>query len=367
MRIARVAFRLFTAATAGLSALATQRAGAQTGVIHGAVVHGGTHARIPGARVTVVGTNLSAVTEADGSYRITGVPEGDRILEATLPGYQLGRSDCVRVPGVADGIAVPILPVGYVPPPPEPARTPTGAPSGTPIRLRPPTNPTKLPPLTVINGLRYPRDSGSVMMLSTEYLERIESLDVLMAPRAAQRYTTCTPIGGAIVFEIHLPGSSGKMVGEVVDAATGARLSEVMLGMDSLQPNATGRSGRFSWFTSRGELGVTVAKYGYYPYYLPCRLRVPVDDSVRVKVWLPANPAEPNSTGVKPGPRSWSAPRDPLFVVNDTVWAPGSAAPTIPAANIASLEMLTRTTAATKYGQCGAAGAVLITTRRPPS
>jgi hypothetical protein len=185
MRIPRVSFRLLTATMAVLSALATQRVGAQTGVVHGAVVDGATHARIPGARVSVVGTDLSAISGADGAYRITGVPEGDHILEATVPGFQAGSSGCVRVPDAGGGIAIPILPVGYVPPPPRPRGNGHGEP--------------RFPRLLVVNGLRYPQGYVGPPVAP----EQIVSMQIVIF----QRYSTCSPNGGAILIETRRPTS----------------------------------------------------------------------------------------------------------------------------------------------------------------
>ena len=55
---------------------------------------------MPGARVTVVGSRLSALSGTDGRYTLTGVPAGSRQLQAILIGYGIGNQT-VTVP--ADG------------------------------------------------------------------------------------------------------------------------------------------------------------------------------------------------------------------------------------------------------------------------
>jgi TonB-linked SusC/RagA family outer membrane protein len=60
---------------------------AQAGSVEGTVRHAQTAARISGARVTVTGTDLAAVTNANGYYRIDNVPVGAQSLQATVLGY----------------------------------------------------------------------------------------------------------------------------------------------------------------------------------------------------------------------------------------------------------------------------------------
>ena len=73
--LGRLVVTVGTALAASLVLAGT--AAAQTGVLAGTVV--GTAARTPlvGATITVVGTNLSAVTDSTGRFTIAGVPAGD--------------------------------------------------------------------------------------------------------------------------------------------------------------------------------------------------------------------------------------------------------------------------------------------------
>jgi TonB-linked SusC/RagA family outer membrane protein len=60
---------------------------AQTGAVEGTVRNAQTAATLAGARVTVVGTNLVAVSNANGYFRIENVPVGAQSLQATVLGY----------------------------------------------------------------------------------------------------------------------------------------------------------------------------------------------------------------------------------------------------------------------------------------
>lgn len=60
---------------------------AQTGEIRGTVVDAATKTPLPGVNVTVVGTTIGAATDAEGAYRITGVPVGVVALEARFIGF----------------------------------------------------------------------------------------------------------------------------------------------------------------------------------------------------------------------------------------------------------------------------------------
>ena len=329
---------------------------AQDGLVLGAVVDGVTHVRLAGARVVVAGTGLTAVTGVDGSYRISGVPAGDHTVEATLPGYQRGVSGCVRVP-TADTVAfaVPLLRVGHVAPPP-PIRDPA---TPNPGRRDAQAGRNRGPLLYLINGLLYPPDStpGAYPDLNTE---RIESIEVLHAGPAMQRFRPCTLVQGAILIDLILPRESGRITGSVLDAATHLPLTtEVRVGALPTHRRSVSRDGRFGWFTRDSTTGLAVSRFGYRPYILPCQLRVPLDDSVAVVVRLSPMPASAS----EPGTPSIGALTHPLFIVDGTIWAPGTEAPLIPADRIASLETLDPGPARARFGQCAFAGAILVRTR----
>jgi TonB-linked SusC/RagA family outer membrane protein len=67
-------------------ALAAQVAGAQTGRITG-TVRGGGGEPVPGAQVSIPGTSLGAVSDAEGRFTIPGVPAGTHQLRAQRIGY----------------------------------------------------------------------------------------------------------------------------------------------------------------------------------------------------------------------------------------------------------------------------------------
>ncbi|HET7322135.1 MAG TPA: SusC/RagA family TonB-linked outer membrane protein [Longimicrobiaceae bacterium] len=72
-----------------LAACAVPRAAAAqaTGTIQGTVVDATTRQPLVGARVTVQGTVLSAASDAQGHFRLTGVPAGSQTVRAEMLGY----------------------------------------------------------------------------------------------------------------------------------------------------------------------------------------------------------------------------------------------------------------------------------------
>jgi carboxypeptidase family protein len=64
-----------------------RRSRLQTGSIAGTVRSGATGTPLVSARVTVVGTRLSAETDAEGRYAITAVPAGSHRVRARMLGY----------------------------------------------------------------------------------------------------------------------------------------------------------------------------------------------------------------------------------------------------------------------------------------
>ncbi|HEX8904109.1 MAG TPA: TonB-dependent receptor, partial [Longimicrobiaceae bacterium] len=90
--------RLWLAAAAGLLAAAAPLA-AQGGTVAGTVTQASSGRPLAGARVQVVGSELAAVTNAGGEYRIAGVPAGAAQLRASV----LGHATATRSVTVADG------------------------------------------------------------------------------------------------------------------------------------------------------------------------------------------------------------------------------------------------------------------------
>ena len=71
----------------GLSGAAATAAQAQQGTIAGAVTDRVTNAPLPGARITLVGTNRSTTSNQEGRYTLTGVKVGAYTVQASLIGY----------------------------------------------------------------------------------------------------------------------------------------------------------------------------------------------------------------------------------------------------------------------------------------
>ncbi len=79
---------LLCGAVAAFLAVATAPAMAQaTGTIRGTVTQAGTGDPIMGARVEVIGTRLTAVTDEDGTYQIANVPVGTVDLRVRMIGF----------------------------------------------------------------------------------------------------------------------------------------------------------------------------------------------------------------------------------------------------------------------------------------
>ena len=80
---------LFTLTTAFAFLLATSAVVAQNaGTIVGEVTDASTAAPLQGVEVGVVGSSLTSITNADGRYRIAGVPAGDVVVRARMLGYR---------------------------------------------------------------------------------------------------------------------------------------------------------------------------------------------------------------------------------------------------------------------------------------
>src|SRR5688572_7025705 len=62
-----------------------------TGTVRGTITDGVSQRPVPGARVSVEGTSLGAVSNTMGAYSIVNVPAGSQVLRATAIGYDVGR------------------------------------------------------------------------------------------------------------------------------------------------------------------------------------------------------------------------------------------------------------------------------------
>ena len=70
-----------------------------TGVVRGTIKDGVSQRPVPGASVSVEGTSLGAVTNAEGSYSLLNVPAGAQVLRATAIGYDVGRQNVTLTAG----------------------------------------------------------------------------------------------------------------------------------------------------------------------------------------------------------------------------------------------------------------------------
>jgi hypothetical protein len=64
------------------------RAQAATGVVRGHVTEGSGGRGIPEVQVTIAGTRIGAITNANGDFALAAVPTGARTIEARRIGYQ---------------------------------------------------------------------------------------------------------------------------------------------------------------------------------------------------------------------------------------------------------------------------------------
>ena len=85
-----------TAALLALGALSGAPALAQQGAVTGTVTSSTDMQPLDAAQVVVVGTGLGTITDADGNYRITGVPPGEQRVRVQLVGYS-SRTKTVTV------------------------------------------------------------------------------------------------------------------------------------------------------------------------------------------------------------------------------------------------------------------------------
>lgn len=91
-RTVRLAFRfLIIAAALGAAELAPSTAAAQSGAVTGRVVEAETGRPLGDVQIFLQGTTRGAVTDADGRYRIGGVPAGRRVVVAERIGYRAVR------------------------------------------------------------------------------------------------------------------------------------------------------------------------------------------------------------------------------------------------------------------------------------
>ena len=78
-------------ATACLVAGPAPGSAQETGTIQGRVVEAGTQRPLPGAQVTLVGTNRGMLTNATGEFLLPGVPAGEHSVRVEYVGYSAGE------------------------------------------------------------------------------------------------------------------------------------------------------------------------------------------------------------------------------------------------------------------------------------
>ena len=74
-----------------------------TGTVTGTVTNAGTGTPLPNATLSVIGTNLSTITDRNGNFTLTGVPQGPQTLTVSAAGF---TSTTRAVPPVVAGQSV---------------------------------------------------------------------------------------------------------------------------------------------------------------------------------------------------------------------------------------------------------------------
>lgn len=90
--------------------------GSKGATLNGTVVNGGTDAPIAGVRVAL--GSISATSKADGSFSLTGLPLGTKLLTAQLSGYEITTMSVTIVEGSNGPTRVLMAPETGTPPPP---------------------------------------------------------------------------------------------------------------------------------------------------------------------------------------------------------------------------------------------------------
>jgi hypothetical protein len=75
--------------------------GQGTSIIRGRITDAATGAPLVGVQVRVEGTSIGGLTDADGSFTITGAPAGSRVLSTRRLGYGPSRMT-ITVPASGD-------------------------------------------------------------------------------------------------------------------------------------------------------------------------------------------------------------------------------------------------------------------------
>jgi TonB-dependent starch-binding outer membrane protein SusC len=83
--------RMLAAVLAVAAATSAEAMAQATGTVTGVVRDQATQQPMPGVQVTVVGTNLTVLTNPQGNFLILNVPEGQRTVRATVLGYGTGN------------------------------------------------------------------------------------------------------------------------------------------------------------------------------------------------------------------------------------------------------------------------------------
>lgn len=87
------------AAALGLSADTAGAAQMRTAVVAGQVRDAGSGAPLPSAWVAIQGSPAGQATNSSGRFRLEGVPPGEHVVEASLPGYETARETITARPG----------------------------------------------------------------------------------------------------------------------------------------------------------------------------------------------------------------------------------------------------------------------------
>src|SRR5260221_3760975 len=82
------------------------------GTISGTIVDAASRVPVAAAQVTIIGTTLGAMSDAQGRYRLIGVPVGTAVVRVRRIGYGSGDRSVTLTDGAAAPLDLPLTPAG---------------------------------------------------------------------------------------------------------------------------------------------------------------------------------------------------------------------------------------------------------------
>jgi hypothetical protein len=335
---------------AGLAVLvAATPAAAQTGIVTGAVIHDSTFTGIAGAEVTIAGTNLRVMTGEDGRFVIARAPVGPLQLEVSRPGYRRASVACLEI---ADrGTTRIVIGLDQLP-------RDSSTVVGDPVVIA-----GRRPPLIVLDSVPHPgiqltryRFGEGILPGVAAY--RLESIEVRRRSGAAAIFGPCAS-EGAVLIATYPAGTVGVVSGTVGTDPGGPVVGEMRVRLAGTSRwSRLGSDATFWMSAPAGDVLLEVVDGdGVVRAAFPCRLRVPPDDSIRVRIPMPSSPVAQVAA-------DRTQPAAPLIVIDDVIHPPTRRTVLQPE-TITSLEVEKREMAAVRYGECGVNGVIRVTTRPP--